>query len=391
MPASEMVSPRRIRIAYCLDSFAIGGTELNAVRTAEALDPRQFDLAVYHLQSHGPLRSRYDRLGVKITHVPIPNLYSRRTAAQGMHLAKLLRHDNVDVVHSHDIYCNIFAVPWARILTSCSVIASRRWGYEASRRRLGVVNRWSSVFAHRVLVNSSAVAKIMVGEEGMSRKKIVEVPNFLTDNAFGLADETMRTSQHRAWGIPEEAFVIGIVARLSPVKNHDLLLRAMERLDARFHLVVIGDGPLRDGLSERVRQLGIGSRVHFLGEVISDRNLHESFDVSVLCSFSEGFPNSIIEAMAAGRPVIATPVGGVTDAVTHGVTGLLVPVDDPERLADAARTLEADPGLRARLGEAGLEAARMKFHQNIVIARLSALYETLARRRFVANSGQIDG
>ena len=95
--------------------------------------------------------------------------------------------------------------------------------------------------------------------------------------------------------------------------------------------------------------------------------------------------------MAAGRPVIATPVGGVTDAVTHGVTGLLVPVDDPARLADAARTLEADPGLRARLGEAGLEAARMKFHQNIVIARLSALYETLARRRFVANSGQIDG
>ena len=391
MSTGEIVSPRRIRIAYCLDSFAIGGTELNAVRTAEALDPERFDLRVYHLQTHGPLRSRYERLGVSITHVPIPNLCSVRTAAQGMHLAKLLRRDDVDVVHSHDIYCNIFAVPWARILTNCPVIASRRWGHEASRRRLGAVNRWCSVFAHRVLVNSNAVANIMVGEEGMSRKKIVEIPNFLTDDAFGWADEATRTSQHRAWGIPQGAFVLGIVARLSPVKNHDLLLRAMERLDARFHLVVVGDGPLRDALAERGRQLGIDSRIHFLGEVISHRNLHESFDASVLCSFSEGFPNSVIEAMAAGRPVIATPVGGVTDAVTHGVTGLLVPVDDPAQLADAARQLEADPALRARLGKAGHEMVRMKFHQKAVIARLSALYETLAPRRLGASSGHVDG
>src|SRR5205809_4614834 len=113
----NMASSRRIRVAYCLDSFAIGGTELNAVRTAEALDPDRIELCIFHLQTHGPLRSRYERLGVRMTHVPIPNLYSPRTALQGIRLAGLLRRWNVDLVHSHDIYCNIFMVPWARMLT----------------------------------------------------------------------------------------------------------------------------------------------------------------------------------------------------------------------------------------------------------------------------------
>jgi len=338
----------------------------------------------------GPLRSRYERLGVRMMHVPIPNLYSPRTALQGVRLAGLLRRWKVDVVHSHDIYCNIFVVPWARILSRCSIIASRRWG-RASRPELAMINRWSSLFAHRILANSSGVAGRLASEEAVPRGKIVEIPNFLAENAFEVAEEAVLTRQRRAWGLPDGAFAVGIVARLSPVKNHALLFKAAARLDARFHLVLIGDGPCRAGLEELARQLGIESRVHFAGEVVSSRNLHQNFDVSVLCSSSEGFPNSLIEAMAAARPVVATQVGGVTDAVTHGVTGILVPVDDPAPLADALRTLEADSLKRARLGEAGREAARMKFRQEIVIEKLSALYETLADRRRAARAGHADG
>jgi glycosyltransferase involved in cell wall biosynthesis len=175
------------------------------------------------------------------------------------------------------------------------------------------------------------------------------------------------------------------------VKNHVLLLKAVAQLDARFHLVVIGEGQSRAELEERARQLRIESRVHFTGEVVSPRNLHQCIDVSVLCSLSEGFPNSLIEAMAAARPVVATPVGGVTDAVTHGVTGILVPVDDPAPLVDALRMLEADSPLRTRLGEAGREAVRMKFRQEVVIERLMALYEMLAARRPAATSERSDG
>ena len=114
---------------------------------------------------------------------------------------------------------------------------------------------------------------------------------------------------------------------------------------------------------------------------MSSLNMHQFFDASVLCSLNEGFPNSVIEALAAARPIVATPVGGVPDVVTDGVTGILAPLGDPAAFAGALRTLEAAPPLRARLGEAGREAVRMKFHQEIVIEKLSALYEALVSRR----------
>jgi glycosyltransferase involved in cell wall biosynthesis len=367
-------------VAYCLDSFGIGGTELNAVRTAEALDPDRIELFIFHLQARGSLRFRYERLGVPMTHIEIPNLYSPRTAVQGIRLARLLRRHGVDVVHSHDIYCNIFAVPWARFIGGCSTIASRRWWYDVPRPGLVPVNRWSAISAHRILANSSGVADLLAREEGVPREKIVEIPNFLAPRAFEAVDDAARLAQRRVWGVPDGAFAVGIVARLAPVKNHQLLLRAVAQLDPRFHLVVVGDGPSRTELEHCARRLAIEHRVHFVGEVISPHNLHQYLDASVICSLNEGFPNSVIEAMAAAKPVLATPVGGVTDAVTDGISGILLRSNDPAELADALRTLEADPVLRARIGEAGREVVRRKFSQEIVVEKLMTLYETLAKR-----------
>ena len=372
---------RRTRIAYCIDSFEIGGTELNAVRTAEALDPERFELRVAHLQADGPLRIRYEKLGVPMVHLPIQNLYSPQTIRQGMRFAKLLRDWMVDVTHTHDIYTNIFAVPWARLFGKSQIIASRRWWYDAPRPGLIPLNRWSCRLAHRILANSGEVAKLLAREEGVPPHKIVEIPNFLGETAFDPVDGASRIAQRRAWGVPDDAFAIGIVARLAPVKNHALLLMAVEQLAPRFHLVLVGDGPSRSELSLLTHQLNIEHRVHFAGEVISPLNLHQFFDASVLCSLNEGFPNSVIEALAVARPVVATAVGGVVDVVTDGVTGILVPPGDPARLAGALRMLEADPLLRIRLGETGREAVREKFHQEIVIGELSALYETLADNR----------
>jgi glycosyltransferase involved in cell wall biosynthesis len=375
-----MPSSHRIRVAFCLDSFALGGTELNALRTAEALDPGRIELRVFHLQARGPLRPRYERLGVTMTHIPIPNLYSLKTARQGARFARQLRQDKIDVVHSHDIYCNIFAVPWARSLSRCRVVASRRWGLVAADPRLATINRLSCKLAHRIVANSSAITQLLVREEGLSRQKIVEVPNFLSESAFETASDRERIAQRRAWGLPDGAFAIGIVASLSPIKNHTLLLHAMTRLDEHFHLIVIGDGPSRAKLIAQAQSLGVGSRVHFTGEIVSAHNLHQYFDVSVLCSLSEGFPNSLIEAMAAGRPVVATPVGGIVDAITDDITGILVPTDDPTPTVTALRTLEADESLRARLGQAAIDLARRRFRQDTVIQQLMQFYETLADR-----------
>lgn len=369
---------RPVRVAFCLDSFAIGGTELNAVRTAEAFDPGRVELFVTHLQTRGPLIDRYRKLGVPMYHVPIPNLHSPRTVAQGLRLARQLRRWDVDVVHSHDIYCNIFAVPFARLAGRRGVIASRRWQYEAPRPQLVKLNRLCSLLAHRVLANSTGVADLLVRQEGVARGRIVEVPNFLSESAFACEDDARRLARRRAWGVPDGAFVVGIVARLTPVKNHRLLLEAAARLDGCFHFVLVGDGPARGELEAMAEALGVADRVHFVGEVISPANQHQYFDASVLCSTSEGFPNSLIEAMAIARPVVATPVGGVTDALVPDINGILVPVDDPVPLAQALARLQADPSLRDRLGQAGLAIARSNYEKSFVVGRLCALYEELA-------------
>ncbi len=369
---------RRIRVAYCIDSFEVGGTELNAVRTAEALDSDTIEMRVFHLAADGPLRARYEALNLPLSHVPIANLYSPKTACQGWHFARALREWGADLAHTHDLYTNIFFAPWARIAGRCQVLASRRWWYDAPRPGLVTLNRLCNRFANRLLANSPGVARLLVGEEGVAESKVVLIPNFLDPRAFDrLPDERVR-QQRSDWGIPAGAFVLGTVARLAPVKNHVLLLNALALLPADIHLVLVGDGPSRGSLERAAAELGVLDRVHFTGELVTPVNLHQFFDVSVLCSLSEGFPNSIIEAMAAARPVIATPVGGVLDVVEEGVTGLLKPSNDPAAMAEAIARLRADPALRRRLGEAGRGFVSSRYGQDQVIGMLMAIYRSMS-------------
>src|SRR5579863_2764160 len=374
MPATDCAASvpgalaRAIRVAYCIDSFDIGRTELNAVRTLEALDLRRFQVTVFHLHETGPLRARYEALGLQLLHLRIGPLYSPRTAAQGVRFLRLLRREGIEVVHTHDLYTNIFAAPWAR-LAGCRVIASRRWLDATPRAGLVPLNRWSYRCAHRVVANSALGVRLLIDKEHVPPARVLELPNFLEERAFNHVSAEVRSARRRSWGVPEGGFVIGIVARLAPVKNHAMALRALQRLDEDVHLVLIGGGPSRRALEELARDLHVDRRVHFTGQLVEAENQHQFFDVSVLCSRSEGFPNAVIEALAAGCPVVATPVGGVPEVIGDRQTGLLVPIDQPDALAASVQELRRDAALRKQLSEAGPARARGKYHQTLVIAR----------------------
>src|SRR5215470_5380116 len=174
---------RAIRVAYCIDSFDIGGTELNAVRTLEALDRHRFQVTVFHLHETGPLRARYEALGLQLIHLPIGRLYSPRTAAQGVRFRRLLRREGIEVVLTHDLYTNIFAAPWAR-LAGCRVIASRRWLDSTPRAGLVPLNRWSYRYAHRVIANSALGVKLLRDKERVPAERVLELPNFLEERSF---------------------------------------------------------------------------------------------------------------------------------------------------------------------------------------------------------------
>lgn len=377
-----MTRPPRIRVAFCIDAFGVGGSELNALRTAEAIDPHRFELRVFHLQSEGPLYSRYQALGVPMTHVPISSLKSVHTMRQAFKFAQHLSAWEADVLHAHDVYTNIFSaqsVPWTWLRGRCHLIASRRWWHYTPRPGLPLLNRLSYRIAHRVLANSESVATMLQQDDNVPARKIVVIRNFLDDTAFATPSDLDIRQRRESWGVPADAFVIGIIGRLHAVKNHAMLLYALAQSRQDCHAVLVGDGPTRDDLQRLAAELGIADRVHFLGETL-EGHLHHHFDISVLASTSEGSPNSIIEALAAARPVVATAVGGVADIIDHERTGLLIPSGDIPALSVAIKRLRADACLRERIGAAGLEIVRQRHCRATVMAELSALYASLARR-----------
>jgi L-malate glycosyltransferase len=374
-------SVRRIRVAYVLDSLNTGGTELNAVRTAEHLDRERFDLRFLCLQPHGPLRTRLDALGIPVIDVGIPGFLTAGAVRRGLEIKRLVRTEGIHVVHAHDPYGNVLAAPSARLAGGAAVIASHRWWRDVHPLKVRVGNRMSYRFAHRVLANSRSVGQLVIRDEGVSESRLVVIPNFVDASAFEPLDPARRAGLRARVGLSTTDVAVGMIANLNPVKDHAMLLRAAARVlavspDVRF--VLVGDGRERQALTEQAATSGIADRVLFPGRLPHEPGMAGMFDVSVLSSREEGFPNFVVESMAAGRAVVATNVGGVPDAVINGSTGLLVRSGDDQAAADALLRILGDPALREQLGAAASRYAREHYHQKVVLRALESLYLDLA-------------
>ncbi len=371
---------KRVPVVFALDNMRVGGTELNAVRTAELLDRRRFDLRVVCLSGEGPLTERYRSLDVPVMTLPLSSLYGTSMLSSGFRFSRYIREERVQIVHAHDMYSNIFVTPWARLASAPVVIASRRWWHSLPNRKLQLGNRAAFRLANAVLANSPAVARSVEETDGVPSSRVWIVSNFVDETAYLPLPEGERSATRAKWGVPFDALVIGCVARLVPVKDHANLLRAFAQLIGTFpdlRLALIGDGESRGELRALAAELGVAESTIFVGELRGGGNHHHMFDISVLCSLSEGFPNSLVEAMAAGVPIVATRVGGNIDAVIEGQNGLLVPAQRPVELAHALRSLIADPSLRAAMGAAGRERATRRYGAHDAVRSLETMYERL--------------
>lgn len=375
-------SPLPVRVAFGITLMDVGGTELNAVRTAERLDRSEFEPLVVSLSERGPLLDRYRSAGIEVASFRVGSLTAPSALREARRLYHFLRERRIGVFHCHDVYSNVFGAPVARLARVPAIIASRRWMHRLEDRRLELANRAAYRFADCVLANSGAVAQRVRDYDGVAAHRVVEVSNFVDECAFRPLPPRARAALRGELGVPSDALVLGCIARLVPVKGHATLLRAVAALAPRWpslHLILVGDGVEREALDRLAADLQIEDRVHFAGQRPNTPNLHALFEVSVLASLSEGFPNSLVEAMAAARPVVATDVGGNPDAIRPG-TGLLVPPSDPTALAAALHRLLGDEQARARMGEAALQRARSEYHADAVLPRLESIYRQLLSR-----------
>lgn len=368
-------------VLQLIDSFDQGGSERQAVQLTRLLkESGRYQVHVVCLSKRGVLRSELESMGLKdIPEFPLNSFYDSNAVKQVRRFAGFLKELRIDVVHTHDFYTNIFGMAGAALAHVPVRIASRREsGKRASHKR--TVERIAYRLAHAVVANCEDVRQQLI-HEGVRADKIVTIHNGLVNGCFSESGVS-RESALATFGLPTDKplrFVTS-VANLRQVKDYPTFLRSaakVQRTVPNSAFLIAGEGKLLDSLQALARELGLEDKVFFLGRCDSTTELLALSEVCVLSSQSEGFSNSILEYMAAGRPVVATDVGGAREAVVSGENGYLVPAGDHEKMAACIISLLAAPEQARAMGERGRLVARKDFSSEAQLHKTETLYERL--------------
>lgn len=306
--------------------------------------------------------------------------------AAAFRLARVVRDLKPDVVHAHDPH----AVSMAAM--AISTMADRRRPPLVIARRVdfhlkrNAFSRWKYQQVDAAICSSNAIRAMLV-EDGVAADAAFTVyEGVQVDRIWALPAADLCKE---LW-LPPGSPTIGNVAALVPHKGQRYLVDAapaVVRAVPDAHVLIFGEGELRPALTRQIRHLGLEHRVQLVGFRPDVLSLLKGLDVFVMCSLTEGLGTSILDAMAASRPVVGTTAGGIPEAVEDGVTGILVPPHNAAALATALLRLLGDEALRRRMGEAGLERVREQFSVDRMIDGILAVYEAVAGRRREAGSG----
>ena len=364
-----------LRVMHVVFAFHPGGMELGVLKLVNGLDARRIRSAICSTRAARALAP------LLAPHVALFELRRREGNDPRLvwELYRLFRRERPHIVHTHAWGTLVEGLIAAR-LARVPIVVHGEHGTLQLRRRHRVCQRhvWSRV--DRVLSVSTRLAERMAREVGFPPDRIQTIRNGVDLSRF--AGRTGRAEARRALALPADTPIVGAVGRLVPVKDHTCLIEAVARLgrDGLRPLVVIaGDGPLRTFIENRVAALGIDGQLRLLGHRPDIDTVLAALDVFALPSRSEGLSNTILEAMAAGLPVVATRVGGADEMVIHGTTGLLVPASSPQELAAALRRILSDPAMRTAMGKAGRARVEREFDLAETIRRYERLYTDLAR------------
>jgi glycosyltransferase involved in cell wall biosynthesis len=366
---------RKLRVLTLVDKPTVtGGAERLAAVVAMKLDPARFESVLCaSRKTDEPLLDReLEEAGIGVLAL------GRRSTLDLLAwrpLVSLLR-DGVDVVHAHMFGSNVWGTVLGRLSGVPVVVAHEHtWSFQGRplRRFLDreLVARWADVF---VAVSGEDRRK-MIEVEGVDPAKIRLIPNGIPSPANGAVADV-----RAELGIEPGAPVLGVVCELRAQKALEVLFDAAALLLPEFpslKVLVAGDGPERARLEEAALRLGVADTVLFLGVRRDVPAVLAAVDVAVLSSDYEGSPLSVMEYMAAAKPVVSTRVGGVPELVAEDVHGLLVQPRDPEALAEAVARLLRDPALAKRLGAEGRQRQQREFSLEAMVHRIEDLYEEL--------------
>jgi sugar transferase (PEP-CTERM/EpsH1 system associated) len=300
-------------------------------------------------------------------------------------LSKLLRRTHTDVVHCHNMGPLIYGALAAKI-ARCSGVVYTAHGMKTSAEAKPVLFDRMGLIDDFVTVSEDA-RRIAIDVAGAKRDRVETVINGVDVDALAgaaAASTTVRAQRRAQIGVPDDAVVFGIVARLSAAKDHANLFLAFASVAAGYdkaRLVLVGDGELRDDLTARAGDLGLSDRIVFLGSRHDVPELLGALDVFVLSSYTEGLAVTLLEAMAAGLPVVATDVGGNGEVVENGQTGLIVPPRDPDALSRAMRWMIEHGDEAGGMGKRGRWRVEERFSIGAMVRSYCERYDRISGKR----------
>lgn len=347
-----------MRVALLIGSLHVGGAETQVVGIARGLRQLGHDVEIILLAARGPLLDVVASEGIRVHTIDYPGVRFRDDGRKlrpwlpivdGLRLLALLRlfhRQRYDVLHAFLFHSYVLGLPLGWLARVPVRIAARR-GLHSGLPKTALVlpmTRLSTRLATAVVANADAVAEDAHRHEHVPRSKLVVVRN-----AVDLPQQQADPSVQPATGL--------IIANLIHYKGHLDLAEAVQRLARPPRIRCIGEGPMRAQLEAAILAGGIQDNLLLEGSRAGARSAYLDVQFAVLASHSEGMPNAILEAMAAGLPVVATDVGGVRELVENGVTGLLVPASDPDAMAAALQRIADDVDFRVAAGAIARERA----------------------------------
>jgi L-malate glycosyltransferase len=384
----------QIRLLKFMTLFAMGGTEKQVTQLSGLLDRSKFDLQMACLRREGELLEKLEHNGIQITEYPVRTFYGFNALKQQLRFSRALRSNRIQIVHSYNLYANVFSIPAAKLAGVPCVIASLRdtgvYMNETQRR----VHKLACRYADQIIVNAEAIRNWLT-EQGYDRERIAVIPNGVNIDRSKVSASSGSNIRHE-FEIPGEAPVVTMLSRLNRQKGVEHFIDAAAHIkkrfpEARFFLVggsalpendkIRSDERYQRFLEDRVASLDLQDRLFFTGFRSDVTEILAESSVSALPSYSEGLSNTVLESMAAGVPVVVTDVGGNTELIDHDRHGLLVPPRDTMALADAICRILGNPDLAKRLSAEALKRVTNRYSFDKMVRKTEDLYVRLLEEK----------
>ena len=371
-----------IRVVYVVDNLSFRGGERTFLQLVEGLDRGRYEPYVA-CSPGGVFVERLERLRIPV----IPADMRRRRLDTVFFLARLFRRIKPQIVHTQGrgdsfgrLAARLAGVP--SLVSTTAAIASRYRVDELWRKALyRLIDVTTDRLVDRFVVVNRSSVDVLTERHGVRTSRVVVIPNGIEVDSYDRA-RAPRGSWRARFGIPDDAFLIGALGRLTWEKGFRDLLRAFAMAAGDHHWLAIGgEGPLREELETLASAPGIENRCVLPGFVEDVPEFLADLDLFVLPSHSEGHPMVLLEAMAMSVPVVATDIPGVVDTIMDGVDGRLVPVGDPQALAAALRALSTDRDAACRFGRNARKKVERDFTVQRMVHRTHLLYEELIQEK----------